>query len=188
MTSAHRSLLRVDRCPFLRTTGSTARKRLTTRARHALDRSHAVARSSGRTQVDTEHQLLAMFDVDDAFAVAILSEWGVTKTAVESDLRRYEREATRASATTSLTQAARNVRDPAEAIAAELGHHYVGTEHLLLALYSPGGPGTTCPPVCTPTSPVRLNALYQLAAGSSSWHETRLLRGKPCEGRSPQAA
>lgn len=38
------------------------------------------------------------------------------------------------------------------------------------------------------TSPVSLNALYQLAAGSSSWHETRLLRGKPCEGRSPQAA
>lgn len=139
MTSPQRSPRRVDSGPPLRATGSTARGRLTTRARQALDRAHAVARSSGRTQVDTEHQLLAMFDVDDAFAVAILSEWGVTRTAVEDDLRRLERDATRGSAARSRTPATRSVRDDAEAIAADLGHHDVGTEHILLALYAQEG-------------------------------------------------
>jgi ATP-dependent Clp protease ATP-binding subunit ClpA len=139
MTTTQHPLRHVHACPFLPMTASPPSARFTRRARGALDRAPAVACASGRTHVGTEHQLLAMFDVDDAFAVAILSEWGVTRSAVEDELRRVEREPAMEAAATSLAPAARTVREDAERIAAELGHQDIGTEHVLLALYSHEG-------------------------------------------------
>ena len=111
-------------------------ERFTLRARDALDQAQNVADSLQHNYVGTEHQLLALFDVDGGLASRVLSELGVTRRAVEREvLRRIPKGPQRVVGVRPLTPRARKVLEEALNAALELGHNYIGTEHLLLGLY-----------------------------------------------------
>jgi len=117
--------------------------RFTTRARHAMDRAQEVASSLDHNYLGTEHQLLALFDIEGGLAGRVLSELGVSRGAVErSVLAVVPRGAVSAAglargsvAARPFTPRARKVLEEAVNVSVELGHSYVGTEHLLLGLY-----------------------------------------------------
>ena len=123
-------------------------ERFTMRAREALDRSQEAAARLNHNYVGTEHQLLALFDIEDGLAAGALSELGVVRNAVEREVLAMVPRGAQAFAGSStgprpFTPRARKVLEEAVSVALELGHNYVGTEHLLLGLYR-GQEGVAC--------------------------------------------
>ncbi|MDX2394409.1 Clp protease N-terminal domain-containing protein [Streptomyces sp. NPDC054904] len=109
--------------------------RFTPRARNVVVTAQNEARAAGNTEIRTEHLLLGLLSEPDGLAVHSLTAQGVTADAV------------RTAATAGLPAAAESVPDlvPFDASAKKaleltfrealrLGHNYVGTEHVLLAL------------------------------------------------------
>lgn len=111
-------------------------ERFTLKARQALDLSQAVAERLQHNYVGTEHQLLALYDVDDGIGARALIELGVTQDAIEAEVvANVGRGPKPAPGPHPFTPRARKVLEEAVNVALELGHNYVGTEHLLLGLY-----------------------------------------------------
>jgi len=113
-------------------------ERLTPRARRALEGASERARSLGHPYVGTEHLLLGLYDEPEGVAAKTLAAAGIGPEAAEAavvaltpqrdevpdgDLRRTPR----------VNAALGNAVN----VALELGHNYVGTEHILLGLYQP---------------------------------------------------
>ena len=128
---------------FVDTIGDgVALERFTMRARAALDRAQEVAGSLNHNYVGTEHQLLALFDVEGGLAARALSEIGITRDAVEREVlavvpgaRSMLGGGGAGAGPRPFTPRARKVLEEAVNVGLELGHNYVGTEHLLLGLY-----------------------------------------------------
>lgn len=111
-------------------------ERFTLRARQVLDRAQAVATDLQHSYVGTEHVLLALFDDREALGAMALDRLGVTRADVERFvLGRTGRGSHPAAGTQPFTPRARKVLEEAVNAALDLGHNYVGTEHLLLGLY-----------------------------------------------------
>ena len=111
-------------------------ERFTERARRALAGARAEATALHHNYVGTEHQLLALFDTGGGVSDAALRELGVERDGIEQDIvARIGRGATAVSGEQPLTPRATKVLEEAVLAAGELGHNYVGTEHLLLALF-----------------------------------------------------
>ncbi|MFF5703862.1 Clp protease N-terminal domain-containing protein [Streptomyces sp. NPDC012794] len=109
--------------------------RFTPRARNVVMAAQNEARAAGNTEIRTEHLLLGLLAEPEGLAGHVLTSRGVTP------------EALRAAATASLPPAEQDVPElvPFDANAKKaleltfrealrLGHGYVGTEHILLAL------------------------------------------------------
>ncbi len=109
--------------------------RFTPRARNVVVVSQNEARAAGNTEIRTEHLVLGLLSEPEGLAALALTAQGVAADAV------------RAAATAALPPAAADVPDliPFDASAKKaleltfrealrLGHGYVGTEHILLAL------------------------------------------------------
>lgn len=109
--------------------------RFTPRARNVVMASQNEARAAGSTEIRTEHLVLGLLAEPEGLAAYALTAQGVAADAV------------RAAATAALPPAAADVPDliPFDASAKKtleltfrealrLGHGYVGTEHILLAL------------------------------------------------------
>jgi len=106
----------------------------TPRAREAVDQAGQVASGFNHNYVGTEHQLLALFDVGGVGARA-LSDLGITRAAVEREVTaRAQKGDEPTTGPHPLTPRGRKVLVEAAAVGLELGHNYVGTEHLLLGL------------------------------------------------------
>ena len=114
-------------------------ERFTPRARAVLAGAVEQARSHGHSSVGTEHLLLALFEPAEALAAVVLRESGLTRDAVERQLP-APAAATSPAAKRDIgySPAARNALRAALDEALALGHNYIGTEHLLLALYADG--------------------------------------------------
>jgi hypothetical protein len=113
-------------------------ERLTDRTRLAIEGSSSEARRLGHTYVGTEHLLLGLLTVPECVAAVILAEQGITTSGLEAHVL-------------ALTGPGGGSTDPAVPLphtprtaqcllgmletALLLGHNYIGTEHLLLALY-----------------------------------------------------
>jgi hypothetical protein len=110
-------------------------ERFTERARVVLTGSEREARGLGHGFVGTEHLLLALFEAPDGLAARILAGAGITRDAVE---REVLAQTTRGSGSEAgplpLTPRAKAAVQNAVGEAVNLGHNYVGTEHLLLSL------------------------------------------------------
>ena len=120
--------------------------RFTDRARRVLSSASEVARGLGHAYVGTEHLLLALYTEPDGLAARVLVEAGIDRDAVEeAALRRVPRGAETPEPPLPHTPRAVAVIEGTVREALLLGHNYVGTEHLLLALYTdpvaPVGPG-----------------------------------------------
>ena len=114
-------------------------ERFTEPARNALARSEEEAHRLGHDFVGTEHLLLALFDSPDGLAAQILGESGITRSTVETQIVALIKPGTGSEERTlPFTPRAKAVVRNAFHEALQLGHNYVGTEHLLLGLFTDG--------------------------------------------------
>jgi ATP-dependent Clp protease ATP-binding subunit ClpA len=155
-------------------------ERFTDRARKVLAAAVQKAHAGGQQQTSSVHLLLGLFTEPDGLGARALQEMNVSAETIESAVRagtaapKATSEATEAGGGTEpggqapkkFTADGRRALRDALAVALELGHNYIGTEHLLLGLYrDPGSPA----------------AVILAAAGTSeseaTAHVTEMLRG-----------
>jgi hypothetical protein len=109
--------------------------RFTLRARHAVSDAELVAREWGHDYVGTEHLLLSLYRDPYGLAAQVLIEAGFTEDHATAAIeQRVERGSGARVGTLPVTAKATGVLEAARAAAADLGHGYVGTEHLLIGL------------------------------------------------------
>jgi hypothetical protein len=116
----------------------------TPRARNAVDAAEPIARDWGHNYVGTEHLLLALYRDPQGVGPQVLVGAGLdedrARTAVEDRVGRGETAGADAGAAKlPLTPKAQAAVDGARSAAWDLGHNYVGTEHLLIALHRVDG-------------------------------------------------
>jgi hypothetical protein len=117
-----------------------ASERYTQRAQAAVSAATEDAVRLGHNFVGTEHLLIGLFEPAGGIAAKILHESGITKDRVEQEIRK------RISTTGGQpaghrgspvrTPRATRCLDRALTEALSMGHNYIGTEHVLLALFS----------------------------------------------------
>jgi hypothetical protein len=112
-------------------------ERFTQRARSALRAATEAAGLLGHSYVGTEHLLLGLFEPKGGgIAAQILDELGITRAHVEERILLVTpRGSAPLGGNQPLTPRAKAALGEALAEALALGHNYIGTEHLLLALF-----------------------------------------------------
>src|SRR5215831_19734839 len=138
-------------------TGAPTLERFTPRARNVLAAAAAAADASDHPVIGTGHLLLALYTEPEGIAVKVLAGMQVGRNKVEAAVRAAWAQpagAADVSASTTgqepapapaaaaggaegkpISPGARTALMNAVAVALELGHNYVGTEHILLGLY-----------------------------------------------------
>lgn len=109
--------------------------RFTDRAKHVILLAEKAALSRRHGRVGTEHILLGLIDEQRGAAARALQSLGVSAEAVRSDIDEtlapgHES----ASRPIAFTSGAKRILERSLQESARLGHNYIGTEHLLLAL------------------------------------------------------
>jgi ATP-dependent Clp protease ATP-binding subunit ClpA len=116
-------------------------ERFTDRARRVLVLAQEEARRMGDTFIGTEHLLLALIGEHEGVAAKVLQQLGLelgkARVAVEA-LRGEPSEPDAVSPTPPFTARVRKVLELALREALQLGHSYIGTEHMLLGLVREG--------------------------------------------------
>jgi ATP-dependent Clp protease ATP-binding subunit ClpA len=134
-------------------------ERFTDRARKALAAASRIAQEQGVQQASSAHLLLGLFTQPEGVAAKALAQMNVSQEAVEAAIKATAGKQAPGTADTDgstetdidtepgasparrLTADGRRALRDALAVALEHGHNYIGTEHLLLALYrDPGSP------------------------------------------------
>jgi ATP-dependent Clp protease ATP-binding subunit ClpC len=116
-------------------------EKFTAAARRALTLSEQEAIRLNQGQISTLHMLLGILRLDESRAMMILRESHINLSALRAEVEAScvpnSHDEPRAMRT--ITSPARSVIELAVIEARRLGHHYVGTEHLLLGLAQVGG-------------------------------------------------
>jgi len=114
-------------------------ERFTDRARHAVVLAQEEARRLGHDYIGTEHILLGLLGEPDGIAARALQRLGIslisTRTAVESIVERGSASIT---GHIPFTARSKKVLELSLREALQLGHNYIGTEHILLGLVRAG--------------------------------------------------
>src|SRR5574341_582528 len=110
-------------------------ERFTQRARRVLSIAHQEAERARNNNIGTEHLLLGLLDEEGGVAGRVLRELGMMSDRVREVIRRV----TTGSASfdpnrVELASDTQQVLEYAVEEARRLGHHYIGTEHILLGL------------------------------------------------------
>jgi len=109
------------------------------RARRVLTIAQEEARNLNHSYIGTEHILLGLAREEEGVAARVLTNLGISlskvRSAVEFIIGRGEKPS---SGETGLTPRAKKVIELAIDEARQLGHNYIGTEHLLLGLLREG--------------------------------------------------
>jgi hypothetical protein len=118
-------------------------KHYTQRTRQVVEAAAGVALGRNHAYVGTEHLLLAFYTEPEALATKLLVAHGITEeavdTAVTAVIPRRTLVATPYEGEPPLSPRAAHVLQGAAAEALELGHNYIGTEHILLSFYRDSG-------------------------------------------------
>lgn len=115
-------------------------ERFTDRARTVIEvHVPAAARELGHPYMGTEHLLLALWGEPESIAVVALDRMGVTREAVIEGIEAITPRGDATEPTGGFTPRAWVALGNTVGEALDLGHNYVGTEHLLLSLL--GGVG-----------------------------------------------
>src|SRR5690606_2792427 len=110
-------------------------ERFTQRARRVLSLAQDEAERLQHNYIGTEHLLLGLIREDGGVAGRVLRELGLDQRRVEELVERMTRATTRTtSAQPELSPGTKRVLELAVDEARRMGHHYIGTEHLLLGL------------------------------------------------------
>jgi hypothetical protein len=127
----------VDRDAAITATDDQLLVRYTGRARASVARAREEALEMGHNYVGTEHLLLGVLADPAAISVRVLAELGIPadqlrQAVIEAAVPRPPNEAV--ATDLPFTPRARRVLDLTRGEALRLGHNYIGTEHLLLAV------------------------------------------------------
>ena len=107
------------------------------KANVALNLAFECAQNMGHTFVGSEHILLGLLKTDDSAAQTILNDNGLTDEAVSDKLLAIHGQGVRCSLNPNdITARGKRTLQAAKSISNRMGHGYVGTEHILLALIS----------------------------------------------------
>jgi len=116
-------------------------EKFTAVARRALTLSEQEAKWLNQPQISTLHMLLGILQVDESRAMAMLRESHIDLSALRAEIeaRCVPNTHDEPHVTRTITSPVRSVLELAVIEARRFGHHYVGTEHLLLGLAQVGG-------------------------------------------------
>ncbi|HVO43105.1 MAG TPA: Clp protease N-terminal domain-containing protein, partial [Aggregatilineales bacterium] len=110
-------------------------ERFSQRARRVLSLAQEEAERLQHSYIGTEHLLLGLIREDGGVAARVLRELGVEQRRVEDLVERMTRAGGRtANRQLDLSPGAKKILVLAVDEARRMGHHYIGTEHLLLGL------------------------------------------------------
>ncbi len=109
-------------------------ERFTQRARRVLSLAHQEAERSHRESIGTEHLLLGLIEEDGGVAGRVLRELGLELARVREMVGRVSMDGNSVSGKLELASDTQQVLEYAVEEARHLGHHYIGTEHILLGL------------------------------------------------------
>lgn len=95
----------------------------------------SIALQYGSYTIDTEHILYGLTKIKDSVASKILSSYGITSNALENVFSKiYKNTSTLISNTVDLSIDSKEAILIASQFASQIGHDFVGTEHLLIAI------------------------------------------------------
>ena len=109
-------------------------EKFTQRARRVLSLAHQEAERAQQGLIGTEHLLLGLLEEDGGVAGRVLRELGLELDRVREIIQRTGTEGHGESSKIELAPDTQLVLEYALEEARKMGHHYVGTEHLLLGL------------------------------------------------------
>ena len=109
-------------------------ERFTQRARRVLSLAHQEAEKMHKDAISTEHLLLGLIEEDGGVAGRVLRDLGLEAERVREMTERVSGVGESDSKRLDLTPGVQEVLEFAIEEARKMGHHYIGTEHLLLAL------------------------------------------------------
>ncbi|MBP2660910.1 MAG: ATPase domain protein [Firmicutes bacterium] len=112
--------------------------RFTERAQKALHFAHQEAIGLGHDYIGTEHLLLGLLHESEGIAAKGLLSVNISIETVRMEVEKLVGRGEAANAQISYTPRAKRCIELAINVAADLGHNYVGTEHLLLGLLQEG--------------------------------------------------
>lgn len=110
------------------------RQRYTERAMRVLNSAQEEARLRGAEAMDTEHILLGLLRERGSVALNVLEAMGISATKVREELEKLIETKPEVSSIESVAPSAKRVLQLMPEEASALGHSYIGTEHILLAL------------------------------------------------------
>ena len=113
-------------------------ERFTQRARHVLALAHAEAERLRHVTINTEHLLVGLIEEEGGTAGAALRDLGLEVERVREMVERLSPMGLTETITIELSKGAQQVLEFAIEEARLLGHQFIGTEHLLLALTRSG--------------------------------------------------
>jgi ATP-dependent Clp protease ATP-binding subunit ClpC len=109
-------------------------ERFTQRARRVLSLAHQEAERGHQNSIGTEHLLLGLMEEEGGVAGRVLRELGLESSRVREIIDRVSVESKREESKIDLSPDTQQVLEYAVDEARRLGHHYIGTEHILLGL------------------------------------------------------
>ena len=110
-------------------------ERFTQRARRVLSIAHQEAERARNNNIGTEHLLLGLMDEEGGVAGRVLRELGMATDRVREVISRVTTPSSSFDANhVELASDTQQVLEHAVEEARRLGHHYIGTEHILLGL------------------------------------------------------
>jgi ATP-dependent Clp protease ATP-binding subunit ClpC len=115
-------------------------ERFTQRARRVLSLAHQEAERSRQSKIGTEHLLLGLMEEEGGVAGRVLRELGMDSDRMREMVERVAGSGGYVGGKIELAPETQQVLEQAVEEARRLGHHYIGTEHILLGLVS--GEGT----------------------------------------------
>ena len=109
-------------------------ERFTARARRVLSLAHQEAERANLDRIGTEHLLLGLLQEDGGVASRVLRDLGMEEDRVKDMILRLSDQRSEGSGQIELGDDTQAVLEAAIEEARRMGHHYIGTEHLLLGL------------------------------------------------------
>ncbi|MGD8403752.1 MAG: ATP-dependent Clp protease ATP-binding subunit [Anaerolineales bacterium] len=109
-------------------------ERFTQRARRVLSLAHQEAERARQNKIGTEHLLLGLMEEEGGVAGRVLRELGMDSDRMREIVERVAKSGDYTGGKIELAPETQQVLEQAVEEARRLGHHYIGTEHILLGL------------------------------------------------------